>query len=177
MSPSTINFGMILGTFVILYFNTSNFMVRKLFICFKIVEIGTYNMILENILFLMKWVSVRSWWQSLRKLLTRGRWCRNEARTLWPSQHHNENSFATVLVWMRLRCSHVGRLLLCSRLLYTEDFSEPFSHALMMKKMSLRIANTAKLDSLLSVLCAVCVYCVSCVLAQVKPLKLFLLVA
>jgi hypothetical protein len=48
-----------------------------------------------------------------------------------------------------------------------KTFSEPFSHAFMMKKRSLRIANTAKFDSLFSVLC------VSCVLAQVKPLKLF----
>jgi hypothetical protein len=38
-----------------------SFFVRKLFISYKLVEIGTYNMILENILFLMKWVSVRSW--------------------------------------------------------------------------------------------------------------------
>jgi hypothetical protein len=37
---------------------------EELFICFKIVEIGTCDMILQNILFLMKWVCVRSCWQS-----------------------------------------------------------------------------------------------------------------
>ena len=37
-----------------------SFFVRKLFISYKLVEIETYNMILENMFFLMKWVSVRS---------------------------------------------------------------------------------------------------------------------
>jgi hypothetical protein len=65
---------------------------------------------------------------------------------------------------MRLRCSHVGTLLLCSRLLYTEDLLGAFFPRVNdEKKRSLRNLNTAKLDGLFSVLCAVCVYCVSCV--------------